>query len=183
MKPFLALVFSLALLFCGCGPEPATTVPETLPIPEQAAAVAEIEKFEGEVTLNASGEVIEVRLSNTKITDARLEHLKGLTSLNQLVLNGTQITNAGLEHLKGLTSLTNLGLEDTQVTDAGLEHLKDLNSLNTLHLSQAQITGAGLEHLKGLTSLNELNLTDTQITDAGLSELKAALPKCDVYKF
>ena len=41
----------------------------------------------------------------TQVTDAGLEHLKGLTQLQGLSLSGTQVTDAGLEHLKGLTQL------------------------------------------------------------------------------
>ena len=195
MKPFLALVFSLVLLFCGCG---TATTP--------ADAIAEIKKLGGKVSLNKSGEVIQVILSGQKITDAGLEHLKSLTSLMILDLKDTQVTDAGLKHLNGLTSLTVLFLDNTQITDAGLVHLKGLTSLNALFLDNTQVTDAGLEHLQGLTSLNTLFLRDTKITDAGLedlkcltklevmvlrrtqvtdvglSELKAALPKCKVVK-
>ncbi len=55
-------------------------------------------------------------LCNTQVTDADLEHLKGLTNLRYLNLTNTQITDAGLEHLKGLSNLENLELDDTQVT-------------------------------------------------------------------
>jgi len=38
-----------------------------------------------------------------EVTDAGLEHLKGLTNLLSLTLNGCyEVTDAGLEHLKGL---------------------------------------------------------------------------------
>ena len=40
------------------------------------------------------------------------------------------MTDAGLEHLKGLTQLQRLACGDTQVTDAGLEHLKGLTNSN-----------------------------------------------------
>jgi Leucine-rich repeat (LRR) protein len=146
MKPFLVLLLPLVLV--GCGPEPPAS---------QAEAVAAIKKLGGYVTLDkTSGEVVEV------------------------YVNRTQITDAGLEHLKGLTSLTTLGLRGPQITDAGLEHLKGLTSLTTLYLDGPQITDAGLEHLKRLTSLTTLDLRSTQITDAGLAEIKAALPKCSV---
>ena len=44
-------------------------------------------------------------------------------------LGDTTVTDAGLEHLKGLPHLQNLDLAYTQVTDAGLEHLKALSKL------------------------------------------------------
>jgi hypothetical protein len=91
MKPFLALVFPLVLLLCGCGP--AST-------PQTVHAIAEIEKLGGKVSLDESGEVIKVSLFGTQITDAGLEHLKGLTSLKSLNVRGTGVTDAGLSEFK-----------------------------------------------------------------------------------
>ena len=90
-------------------------------------------------------------LGNTQVTDAGLEHLRGLSQLQLLGLEGTQVTDAGLEHLKGLSQLQVLGLDKTHVTDAGLEHLKGLRHLKFLWLEGTQVTGTGLEHLKGLS--------------------------------
>ena len=58
-------------------------------------------------------------LRNTQITDAGLEHLKGLTNLVCVYLRYTQVTDAGLEHLKGLTNLTNLVTSQKVVGRAG----------------------------------------------------------------
>jgi len=66
---------------------------------------------------------LSVDLSNTQVTDADLEHLKGVTSIHSLELSNTQVSDAGLEHLKGLTDLIILDLRDTQVTDEGIEKL------------------------------------------------------------
>jgi hypothetical protein len=181
-------------------PEPARPA-------SQAEAVAAIKKLGGTVILDkTSGEVVEVLLmgtqitdagleqlkgltslttlflTHTQITDAGLEHLQGMTSLTRLYLSNTQITDAGLVHLKGMTSLTWLDLRGTQITDAGLEHLKGLTNLTTLCLDFTQITDAGLEYLKGMTNLIVLSLTGTQITDAGLAENKAALPKWGIIR-
>jgi len=60
----------------------------------------------------------------TRVTDAGLEHLKGLTQLQWLNLTGTRVTDAGLKHLKGLGQLRLLDLENTQVTDAGGKKLQ-----------------------------------------------------------
>ena len=110
--------------------------------------------------------------SNTVITDAGLEQLKGLSQLQHLDLNDTQVTDAGLEHLKDLKQLQSLDLSYTQVTDAGLEHLKDLNQLQSLNLDGTQVTDSGLEHLKGFSQLQYLYLYSTEVTDAGLEHLE-----------
>lgn len=63
-------------------------------------------------------------IRSTKVIDAGLEHLKGLTQLQMLTLDGTQVTDAGLEHLKGLVQLQMLDLRDTRVTDEGVKRLQ-----------------------------------------------------------
>ncbi len=116
-------------------------------------------------------------LHGTQVTDAGLSHLAGLTTLAWLLLRGTQVTDAGLLHLTGLTSLELLDLSGTQVTDAGLAHLAKSTSLRVLDLSGTQVTDAGLSHLKGLTRLLALNISRTQVTDAGVAALRRALPR------
>ena len=107
----------------------------------------------------------------------RLPFWDRIRSLN---LAHTRITDAGLEHLKGLSSLNGLNLYNTQVTDAGLEHLKGLTSLDRLYLNNTQVTDAGLEHLKGLSSLRGLDLDNTQVTAEGRASLRKALPNCEI---
>ena len=117
----LVLGFSLAVVGSGW----ATEVN-----PEQAKAVAEIEKLGGNVIVDEKSQaVIGVSLRKTKVTDAELVCLKGLTNLEELELERTKVTDAGLEHLQGLTKLQWLGLAGTNVTDAGLEHLQGLTKL------------------------------------------------------
>jgi len=84
-------------------------------------AIAEIKRLGG--TVMRIGDWLSVDLSNTQVTDADLEHLKGVTSIHSLKLSNTQVSDAGLEHLKGLTDLIILDLRDTQVTDEGIKRL------------------------------------------------------------
>ena len=65
-----------------------------------------------------------MRVDWTVITDADLEHLKGLGQLRKLYLGGPGITDHGLEHLKGLNQLQELQLICTAVTDRGTEELQ-----------------------------------------------------------
>jgi hypothetical protein len=91
-------------------------------------------------------------------------------------LDETKVTDADLVHLTGLTKLDLLRLSHTQITDAGLVHLTGLSSLKTLSLSYTQVTDAGLVHLVGLKELKELVLVSTRVTDEGIGRLKATLP-------
>jgi hypothetical protein len=151
--------------------------------PDQARAIAEIEKLGGKVVIDekSSGKpVFRVELCGTQVTDAALEHLKGLPQLKGLSLAGPLVTDASLTYLKGLPQLTWLSLERARVTDAGLVHLKGLTKLRWLSLCGTKVTDAGLTHIKGLNQLQGLHLSGTKVTNAGVKELENALPKVKI---
>ena len=88
--PTLMLTLSLASILCR-GADPNA---------DQARTIAEIEKLGGKVTVKENGadkRVIEVNLAKTKVTDAGLEHLKGLTQLQSLNLVYANVTDTGQE--------------------------------------------------------------------------------------
>ena len=107
----------------GQKPEESRTVPKL----GRSAAIAEIESLGGSYKCDEESPdkpIVTVYLGLTRVTDAELAPLGGLTHLQTLSLDATQITDAGLEHLKKLKSLELLGLGGTQVTDAGDHELK-----------------------------------------------------------
>jgi WD40 repeat protein len=72
--------------------------------PAQAAAadpVAALEKIGAKIKRNEQGEVVELNLRYTQITDAGLRHLKGLTNLKKLDFEDTQVTDAGWSISRG----------------------------------------------------------------------------------
>jgi len=148
------------------------------PTPDEV--IAALEKLGGRVKVDKNKAVVSVEIGGTKVTDAGLKHLEGLTELESLSISGAKITDAGLEHLKELTSLKGLFIHYTDVTDAGLVHLKGLTKLEYLDLGFTNVTDAGLVHLKGLTGLKELYLNGTKVTDAGVKKLQQALPNCKI---
>ncbi|HVX12104.1 MAG TPA: hypothetical protein VHC22_13065 [Pirellulales bacterium] len=119
-------------------------------------------------------DVLQAHLPKTRLTEAGLNHLLALTSLQTLGLGDTQNTDAGLNHLRGLLpGLQQLYLGGSQVTDAGLAHLQGLTGLQDLSLGSTQVTDAGLTNLQGLTGLQQLTLNNTQVSDAGVAQLRA----------
>ena len=177
-KTWILILCLLLTPVCGCGKK-EPSVEQLAEIAKQKAAIIEIEKLGGKVT-KEQYDHIRVDYSNTRVTDAGLVHLKGLTQLQSLYLWNTQVADAGLEHLKGLTNLTGLNLYGTRVTDAGLIHLKGLTNLEYLALAGTKVTDAGLKHYKGLANLRKLELSGTQVTDEGIKELQEVLPNCKI---
>ncbi len=91
----------------------------------QTEEQAVIEKRGGRVQYDDNNkEMLMIDLISTEVTDAELEHLKGLTNLQTLYLTNNQITDAGLEHLKGLTKLETLYLNNPQITDEAVKKLQ-----------------------------------------------------------
>ena len=121
-----AAAISLAMVGWGCGP---------FAIPSEPKAVADCEKCGGWVEKGSHQSIVGVNVANTKITDAGLVYLEGLTKLRTLNLSRTEVTDAGLECVRGLTELNSLDLGYTKVTGAGLERLKGLRDLQSLNLT------------------------------------------------
>ena len=128
--------------------EPADELKSPEQVEKEAEAIAVIEGLGGRVLRNKR-HVSFVSLSNTKVTDNDLVHLKELTLKKRFLLNlsNTKVTDAGLVHLEGLAKLSNLNLTDTQVGDVGLVHLKGLTNLRSLGLYNTKVTDGGLVHL------------------------------------
>ena len=74
--------------------------------------------------------------SGTKITDAELEQLKGLTQLRELV---TQPLNQ--DHRRGAVTPQRTCL--THITDVGLKYVSGFSQLQSLNLSGTRITVSG----------------------------------------
>ena len=110
MKSISGVIIALGLaLFTGCGDKGSKQGRDSM------AAIAK------ELGGSFSSGILD--LSDTEVTDAGLEQLKGVTGLEALAL-GAKVTDAGLEHLKGLTELTFLQLFGTKVTDNGVDKLQ-----------------------------------------------------------
>ena len=68
--------------------------------------------------------------------------------LQYLQLSSTRVTNAGLSYLRGLTGLRVLWLYDTHVNDTGLVHLQGLTGLRVLNLRSTLVSQSGVDALQ-----------------------------------
>lgn len=139
--------------------------------------------FHPEKALPYVGKLTRVKLLRiTDGTKADWTHLRGLTSLEYLVLIPLKvdaqisITDDDLVNLTGLTNLRQLGMMNTAVTGAGLHHLLPLQKLESLGFIQCSITDAGLESIEKLPKLKILGLHHTQVTGAAVRELQKSRP-------
>jgi S-adenosylhomocysteine hydrolase len=159
MRVVLGVALVGLVVFVGCGPSSP-----------QEKAIAALKKLGGEVFDRAGGEV-EFN-TNKEIVGVCLRRSR---------LRNTKVTDAGLVHLKGMTKLVALNFDFTKVTDEGVVHLKEMTSLQAVHFNHTKVSDAGLVHLKGLTDLFKLDLEHTNVTEEGFKQLQQAFPKCRIY--
>jgi hypothetical protein len=131
-----------------------------------------------------------------------MEHLKGLTRLENVWINGNPITNHGLACLAGMRGLKELYANATKVTDDGLVVLEGMGSfhhlfiggigdkglatlgklpaIDFLQVQNARVTRAGIPSLQKMRAMKRLLISGDDVDDSFLAEIKAALPKCEV---
>lgn len=156
---------------------------------------------DAQLTRNAAGEIIGVRISGRSNLERRsldaetIAGLAELTNLEHLYLWGTTVGDADIQKLSTLTklqvidltfsdisgeslkvlakfpSLVSIRLDGCDITDEQLEVLSDKTQLIELYLSKTKVTDAGLKHLRNMKKLILLDLSDCEITDSGLSSL------------
>jgi len=109
-----ALVCFLVLSFLGgCG--------KGIP-PEQKEAMLRLRDLGAKVNLNNGG--YEVDFRGTAVEDEDLVLLKQIPHLRNVNLQGTRITDAGLEHLQGIETIEFLYLQRTMATSDKVIKLK-----------------------------------------------------------
>lgn len=119
------------------------------------------------------------------ITDAGLDHLRGMTKLEQVHLRGPGFTDAGLRKLRGSRELRSLSSKNAKFTDEGLRELSQHSKLQDLHLyadtRRSPITDAGIRHLRKLKNLTWLILDADKISERAAEDLQRALPQCEIW--
>jgi hypothetical protein len=93
-------------------------------------------------------QLVTLDLSATKVTDASVAKLAGATNLKQIRLAETGITDASIDTLLKLKTLESINLYGTKVTNAGVMKLAGLPNLKRLYLWQTEVTPETIAALK-----------------------------------
>ncbi|MGL4421964.1 MAG: hypothetical protein ACRCZF_14955, partial [Gemmataceae bacterium] len=110
---------------------------------------------------------------------AQLRTKTGLTILN---MANADVTDATIEHLRGLKKLRRLDLSNSQLTDSALPILAELPELEDVKLSRTKVTDEGIAtFLKTAPKLREITLTGTAVKTATLRDWKNTDPKNRLY--
>jgi len=111
-------------------------------------------------------------------TEADLDILSEIAGdISELDLSSTMITDVGVAKLKGFTNLKNLKLNETKVTDEALNAVAAMPSLEKLNLYGTMVSDSGLQKLYNHPALQKVYLWNSKATEAGAKALQAALSK------
>jgi hypothetical protein len=119
-------------------------------------------------------------LSRTPITSAGLEHLRGLSELEELSLSSTRVTAAGLAHLAKLPRLSRLSLIGVDSDDEMVRVLAQFPALAELRIEGPQLTGRSVHALSQMR-LKQLTIHNTSLPAVDVRHLQFALPDCAVH--
>ncbi len=92
--------------------------------------------------------LVTVDLSATKITDKGVAQLASSKNLRLIRLAETGVTDASIDTLLTIPSLESINLYGTKVTDAGVSKLSAMSNLKRLYLWQTAVTPAAIKTLK-----------------------------------
>ncbi len=165
----------------AAGPaEPVKEVVSSVPAVD-IAAVSALRAKQVAVQPLAQGSnllMVDFTAPSANTTDAELALLAPLSgNIAQLNLGRSKITDAGLDAVAKLAALETLDVRATGVTDAGLGKLAGLKKLTSLNLTGTGITDAGLDKVAALAALEKIYLWNSKTTPEGVAKLKTALPK------
>lgn len=117
----------------------------------------------------------------TALCDSDLKVLCQLPDVRLIWIAFQPISNAGLETLGSLQSLEDLDLYGTRISDAGLQGLSGLKQLREINVGETQVTVAGLMQNLAPWRLTTVTLSRDQIEAAGGWEgVSKDLPGIDI---
>jgi hypothetical protein len=106
------------------------------------------------------------------VSDAGIEHLRGLDRLKNIHVSNSQIGDGALAVFGSLPALEELSLQGNAFTDDGVRHLVGLSQLRSLWIGgKTRYSDEVTTHLSQLLNLQELDLQPCRLSDDGLRQL------------
>jgi Leucine-rich repeat (LRR) protein len=128
----------------------------------------------GTYVKDKAGQVVEVDLTLTWITDDDLARIATLTELRKLNLSHTKIGDLGLAALRPLKNVTWLSCYYCDyITDGGIAYLRHWQNLEHLNVRGTEVTGRVFEHVAGMKKLRYLDAGFSRVNDDGFDPLSA----------
>lgn len=117
------------------------------------------------------GEIVDLRVDCTDLTDADYKLIGRLTTLTTVSISGKPMLDRHLALLAGLSQLEAFQINGTRLTDNGYRHFSAFGQLRRLSLFHPsrdveEFTGEGLAHLKSLRNLRRLTFAGATAGDA-----------------
>jgi tetratricopeptide (TPR) repeat protein len=173
--------------------EPALTEEEIVSIyrnaggklrPNQDGNIVEIDLSFSQITdknllsVDVFPHLTEMDLTGSQIHDESIVALQKLNNLRAVKLKGTRITDEGMKLLSQMPTLILLDASNTEITDDGLTEVGQLSELRYLSLNNTAVSDEGLRHLGSLRNMKGLSVINTAVTEDGVRQLKQLLPEC-----
>jgi hypothetical protein len=121
-----------------------------------------------------AGQIVEVDLTLTLVTDDDLAKLATLPELRKIVLSHARISDLGLGQLRSLKKVTHLECYYCDyITDGGIAYLKNWTNLEYLNVHGTEVTSRVFEHLSGMKKLKNLHVGFSRVNDDGFDALSS----------
>jgi Leucine-rich repeat (LRR) protein len=116
------------------------------------------------VTLNSSGRVISLDLSDNNLIGSIPSDIGNLTGLTELFLNGNQISGSIPTEIGNLTQLQYLHLDNNKLTGSIPSSIGNLKDLKNLYLNKNNLSGEIPTSIGNLSSLELFLVSGNQLT-------------------
>jgi len=138
-----------------------------------------IHSLDGTFVKDDSGQIVEVNLASTWITDADLARLASLTELRKIDLAHAKINDIAFQHLKPLKRVAWLNCFYCEyLTDGAIAYLKEWENLEYLNVRGSEVTSRMFEHIADMKELRVLDVGFSRVNDNDFEHL-ASLEKLE----
>lgn len=170
----LARSFAIAALTVSCFSAAALAAPDN-----QETIEAWIEDLDGSFVKNENGQIVELDLASTWITDADLAKVASLPELRKINLAHAKINDIAFQYLKPLKHVTWLNCFYCEyLTDGAIAYLKEWENLEYLNVRGSEVTSRMFEHIANMKELRVLDVGFSRVNDNDFEHL-ASLEKLE----